>query len=152
MSQCRQAGQGLTDLLTTPQVEHFLIGTPMSVLADKQIYKHGALRKVQCTYTAVPSVYLHAWFILIFMCHSDTQVCSQKAITIGAVTVHIAGNTSQLRDHPSVAYLDFEPSCLPGEAFYSAVRGELVHNGDYIKFEDLIGTVSTLQNGACHVL
>ena len=96
VSQCRQAGQDLTDLLTTPQVEHFLFGTPMSVLADKQIYKHGALRKVQCTYTAVPSVYLHAWFILIFMCHSDTQVCSQKAITIGAVTVHIAGNTIHL--------------------------------------------------------
>ena len=46
----RQAGQGLTDLLKTPQVEHFLFGTPMSELAEKQIYKHGALRKVSCTY------------------------------------------------------------------------------------------------------
>lgn len=86
------------------------------------------------------------------MFYSDTQVSSQKSITIGAVTVHIAGNTSQLKDHPSIAYLGFERSCLPGEAFYSTVRGKLVHNGDYIKFEDLNGMVSTLQYGACHVL
>ena len=119
----------------------------MSVIADKQIYKHGALRKVQYTYIAVPSVYLHAWFIWLFMCYSDTQVCSKKVITIGAVTVHIAGNTSQLRDHPSIHLwrtFILSTHLCPGKP--SIVRGKLVHNGDYIKFEDLIGTVSTLQH------
>ena len=57
----RQAGQGLCDLLRTPQVEHFLFGTPMSELAEKQIYKHGALRKVQCTYYHKHISF--AWFI-----------------------------------------------------------------------------------------
>jgi len=90
----------------------------------------------------IPSVInIFAWFS--WMCHSNTQVRSQKAIAIGDVTVHIAGKTSQLKDHPSVASLGFERLCLPGEAFYSTVQSKLVNNGNYVKFEDLNGMVST---------
>ena len=77
------------------------------------------------------------------MCSFHSQVSSQKAINIGDVTVHIAGQTSTLRDHPSIASLGFQRTCLPGEAFYSTIRGRLVHNGNYVKFKDPNGTVST---------
>jgi len=42
------AGKGLAELLSQPQVCHFLFGTPMSALQDKNIYKQETLRKINC--------------------------------------------------------------------------------------------------------
>ena len=42
------AGKGLAEQLSQPQVCYFLFGTPMSALQNKNIYKHGTLRKVNC--------------------------------------------------------------------------------------------------------
>ena len=69
---------------------------------------------------------------------------------MGDVAVKLAGRTSKLKDHLSLASLNFESLCLCGDAFYCAEQSKLVHIGSYVKFKDLTGTVCTYYFSYCN--
>lgn len=56
----------------------------------------------------VPSlIVISTWFHLGSHLYPNLQVCSQKAIAIGDVPIHLAGKDTHLRDYPSLASLSF---------------------------------------------
>ena len=79
------------------------------------------------------------------VCLCSTVTC---IMYIGSVTkshcggrINLAGRTSRLKDHLSLASLNFKRLCLYGDAFYCAEQSKLVHIGSYVKFKDLTGMI-----------
>ena len=70
------AGEGLVELLSQPQVCHFLFSTPMSEVQDNNIYKHGTLRKVNCTIMHICTAKNMLKYI-----HMQRRLCIACAVT-----------------------------------------------------------------------
>ena len=109
------AGEGLVELLSQPQVCHFLFSTPMSEVQDKNIYKHGTLRKVNCTimhiYTAKNMLkYIHMQRRLCIACAvtSVNLQCCAGSLTEGSPHWECS-NHWQARHPPSGSTSHWQP-------------------------------------------
>ena len=56
-------------------------------------------------------------------------------LSIGDVLITLAGNTSTIREHLTLAHLQLENSCLSGEAFYCTSQARIVKVGCYVKYK-----------------